>query len=151
MYAMQAKRTQIPRVAFLVTGFAVGAMARLMAPRSSPETALLKRSLADVEARLLQHESACQQKSELIEARLDDHETRLNDAPSTGQIVAAMEQLLGRTMQSLNQRLAAQAEAVDLLKTTVSQTDALLERVIGSLDSLREEPAGPTPAPRPHE
>jgi len=62
-----------------------------------------------------------------------------------------MEQLLGKTMQSLDQRLAAQAEAVDLLKTTVSQTDALLERVIESLDSLREEADGAPDATRPNE
>jgi hypothetical protein len=55
-----------------------------------------------------------------------------------------MEDLLGRTMQSLDQRLEAQAQAVDLLKTTVAQTDVLLERVLESLDSLRQEPSGPS-------
>jgi hypothetical protein len=148
---MKDERTQIPRVAFLVAGFAVGAVARLVVPRSPHEVAALKRSLAGVEARLLQREAAWQERFELLEARVNDHDARLSEVPSTGQIVAAMEQLLGKTMHSLDQRLAAQAEAVDLLKTTVSQTDALLERVIESLDLLREEPSGSTSTPRPQE
>ncbi len=142
---MQVERTKIPRVAFLAAGFAVGVIARLAAPRVTPDVSALKRSLDEVQARLKERESALQQRFDQIEARLTDHETRLNDVPSTGQIVTAMEQLLGKTMQSLNQKLAYQSEAVELLKTTVSQTDSLLERVIESLDSLRDEAAGPSP------
>ncbi len=48
-----------------------------------------------------------------------------------------MEQLLSKTMASLDERLTAQAQSIDLLKTTVSQTDSLLERVLESIDSLQ--------------
>jgi uncharacterized coiled-coil protein SlyX len=48
-----------------------------------------------------------------------------------------MEQLLSKTMASLDERLVTQARSIELLKTTVSQTDNLLERVLESLDSLQ--------------
>ena len=48
-----------------------------------------------------------------------------------------MEQFLSKTMGSLDDRLTAQAQSIDVLKTTVSQTDSLLERVLESLDSLQ--------------
>jgi uncharacterized coiled-coil protein SlyX len=48
-----------------------------------------------------------------------------------------MEQLLSKTMASLDDRLTTQARSIEVLKTTVSQTDSLLERVLESLDSLQ--------------
>jgi uncharacterized coiled-coil protein SlyX len=48
-----------------------------------------------------------------------------------------MEQLLSKTMTSLDDRLTTQAHSIEVLKTTVSQTDSLLERVLESLDSLQ--------------
>jgi uncharacterized coiled-coil protein SlyX len=48
-----------------------------------------------------------------------------------------MEQLLAKTMSSLDERLSTQAHSIEVLKTTVSQTDSLLERVLESLDSLQ--------------
>jgi uncharacterized coiled-coil protein SlyX len=47
-----------------------------------------------------------------------------------------MEQLLSKTMTSLDERLTTQAHSIEALKTTVTQTDSLLERVLESLDSL---------------
>ena len=72
-----------------------------------------------------------------VESKLDEHSAKLADVPSTSQIVAAMEQLLSRTMASLDDRLSTQAHSIEILKSTVSQTDALLERVLESLDSLQ--------------
>jgi hypothetical protein len=40
-------------------------------------------------------------------------------------------------MSSLDERLTVQAHSIDVLRTTVSQTDGLLERVLESLDSLQ--------------
>ena len=40
-------------------------------------------------------------------------------------------------MSSLDERLTTQAHSIEILKTTVSQTDSLLERVLESLDSLQ--------------
>jgi len=48
-----------------------------------------------------------------------------------------MEQLLSKTMASLDDRLTTQAHSIEVLKTTVAQTDSLLERVLESLDSLQ--------------
>jgi DNA repair exonuclease SbcCD ATPase subunit len=72
-----------------------------------------------------------------VETRLEEHSARLTDVPSTSQIVAAMEQLLSKTMASLDDRLTTQAHSIEVLKNTVSQTDNLLERVLESLDSLQ--------------
>ena len=41
------------------------------------------------------------------------------------------------TMASLDERLSSQAQSIEGLKTTVSQTDGLLERVLESLDTLQ--------------
>jgi uncharacterized coiled-coil protein SlyX len=48
-----------------------------------------------------------------------------------------MEQLLSKTMTSLDERLTTQAHSIEALKATVTQTDGLLERVLESLDSLQ--------------
>jgi hypothetical protein len=48
-----------------------------------------------------------------------------------------MEQLLSKTLSQLDDRMTTQARSIEVLKTTVSQTDSLLERVLESLDSLQ--------------
>lgn len=60
-----------------------------------------------------------------------------------------MEELLTKTMASLDDRLITQAHSIEVLKTTVSQTDSLLERVLESLDSLQtfSDPADCTEDP----
>jgi uncharacterized coiled-coil protein SlyX len=40
-------------------------------------------------------------------------------------------------MTTLDDRLTTQAHSIEVLKTTVSQTDSLLERVLESLDTLQ--------------
>jgi uncharacterized coiled-coil protein SlyX len=96
----------------------------------------LKRSIAELGSRLEAQESANTTRFIQVETRLDEHAAKLTDIPSTSQIVAAMEQLLSRTMTSLDERLTTQAHSIEALKTTVTQTDSLLERVLESLDSL---------------
>jgi len=97
----------------------------------------LKRAVSHLESRLAAQETATASRFGQIEARLDEHSTRLAEVPSTAQIVAAMEQLLSKTMVSLDDRLTTQAHSIEILKTTVSETDSLLERVLESLDSLQ--------------
>jgi hypothetical protein len=129
-----------PRVAIFLAGIAAAAITMPrrrgggMDPAAVDE---LKRSLAGLEARLQEQETADATRFAQVESRLEEHAARLADVPSTGQIVAAMEQLLSKTMASLDDRLTAQANSIDVLKTTVSQTDSLLERVLESLDSLQ--------------
>jgi len=136
-----------PRVAIFLAGVAAAA---ITLPRhrgggmDSATAVELKRSLAGLEARLQDRETADAERFAAgearfaqVESRLEEHATRLADVPSTSQIVAAMEQLLSKTMASLDDRLTNQANSIDVLKATVSQTDSLLERVLESLDSLQ--------------
>ena len=97
----------------------------------------LKAALAQLETRVSAQESMGATRFSQIEAKLDEHSTRLAAMPSTAQIVSAMEELLTKTMSSLDERLTSQARSIDTLKTTVAQTDSLLERVLESLDSLQ--------------
>ena len=131
----------VPRVAIFLAGVAAAA---ITLPRrvgqggqDSAATEALKRSLADLEARIQAREAADAGRFSLIEGRLEEHAAMLKEVPSTAQIVAAMEQLLTRTMASLDDRLTTQAHSIEVLKSTVSQTDSLLERVLESLDSLQ--------------
>jgi uncharacterized coiled-coil protein SlyX len=96
-----------------------------------------QRSVSTLESRLAAQEVAAAVRFGQIESRLDSHSAKLAEAPSTSQIVAVMEQLISKTMVSLDDRLTTQAHSIEVLKTTVSQTDSLLERVLESLDSLQ--------------
>ena len=136
----------VPRMAFFFAGVAAGALAaprRETAAGESADVRDLKAALSNLENRIATQESANANRLTQIEARLDEHAAKLSEIPSTTQIVSAMEQLLARTMSSLDERLSSQAHSIDLLKTTVSQTDGLLERVLESLDSLQNETESP--------
>jgi uncharacterized coiled-coil protein SlyX len=127
-------------MAAFLAGIAAGVLAGGNRERggSSPAvTAEIKNALAQLETRITAQDSASTARFGQIEAKLEEHATRLADVPSTAQIVTAMEQILARTMSSLDERLTSQARSIDTLKTTVAQTDSLLERVLESLDSLQ--------------
>jgi len=127
----------VPRAAFLLAGIAAGAMSRVFKSADEQESAQLRKSIADLEGQLANQKALQDNRLNKLEVRVAEHEQRLNDVPSTSQIVVAMEALLSKTMASLDARLSAQAHSIDVLKTTVSQTDELLERVLESIDSLR--------------
>ena len=97
----------------------------------------LKRAIAQLEAKLEARVSATEERLNRLESTVETHSSKLADIPSTSQIVAAMEQLLTKTMSSLDDRLTNQAQVIEVLKSTVSQTDSLLERVLESLDTLQ--------------
>ena len=130
----------VPRVAIFLAGVAAAAITLPRRERAGMDSAALdelKVSLAGLEARLQAREAADAARFAQVETRLEEHDDKLKDVPSTGQIVAAMEQLLSKTMASLDDRLTTQAHSIEVLQTTVSQTDSLLERVLESLDSLQ--------------
>jgi hypothetical protein len=132
--------TFVPRAAIFLAGAALGAIAlnRNKEGGGDPAAAReLKKALADLESRLADQQTVSTNRFTQIETRLEEHATKLAEVPSTAQIVAAMEQLLSKTMASLDDRLTTQAHSIEVLKTTVSQTDSLLERVLESLDSLQ--------------
>jgi uncharacterized coiled-coil protein SlyX len=136
----------VPRLAVFAAGMVAGVLTSSRRERGRIGTAAeqdLKRSIADLESRLEAHESAGATRFAQVEKRLDEHAVKLADVPSTAQIVGAMEQLLSKTMASLDERLTTQAHSIEALKTTVTETDNLLERVLESLDSLQTytEPA----------
>jgi chromosome segregation ATPase len=129
----------IPRIAIFAAGVAVAVLTNSRRGRGGIDPAAeqdLKRSIADLAGRMEAQESANAIRFAQVETRLDEHASKLADIPSTSQIVAAMEQLLSKTMTSLDERLTTQAHSIEALKTTVTQTDSLLERVLESLDSL---------------
>jgi hypothetical protein len=130
-----------PRVAIFLAGVAAGALSGMTDKRrreaDSGAIQDLKRSIAELDARLVAQQAASTAKFGQVEAQLQEHAAKLAEMPSTKQIVDAMEQLLSRTMSSLDERLTTQAHSIEVLKTTVSQTDSLLERVLESLDSLQ--------------
>src|ERR1035441_4866785 len=134
-----------PRVAIFLAGVAAAAITLPRHRSGGMDSATadeLKRSLAGLEGRLQDRESADAARFAAdaarfaadaarfaqVENRLEEHSARLADVPSTSQIVAAIEQLLCKTMASLDDRLTTQAHSIDVLKTTVAQTDSLLER-----------------------
>jgi chromosome segregation ATPase len=131
----------IPRFAIFLAGIAAGAFTTSRRERGSTfdtaDAEGIKKSLAGLETRLTAQDSAHTARLAQIEARLDEHASKLADVPSTSQIVSAMEQLLAKTMANLDERLSTQARSIDVLKNTVSQTDSLLERVLESLDSMQ--------------
>jgi hypothetical protein len=124
----------------LAAGLVTGTRKARSAPSSpadSSSVSELRDAVSALESRVAGQEAAASARLGQIESRLDDHSARLAEVPSTDQIVGAMEQLLAKTMTSLDERLTAQAHSIEVLKTTVSQTDSLLERVLESLDSLQ--------------
>lgn len=130
----------VPRVAIFLAGIAAGALTTSRRGRGGVDAGVarsLKASIADLENRLSAQQSAGEERFSRMEATLEEHTARLADVPSTSQIVAAMEGVLSKTMTSLDERLTTQARSIEVLKTTVSQTDNLLERVLESLDSLQ--------------
>src|SRR5690348_4967518 len=134
----------VPRAAIFLAGVAVGALTSARRESGSDSGAVqdLKRSVSELEARLASQETANVDRFGEIETRLHEQAAKLANIPSTAQIVSAMEQLLSKTMTSLDERLITQAHSIEVLKTTVSQTDSLLERVLESLDSLQNYSEG---------
>jgi hypothetical protein len=129
-----------PRIAVFLAGIAAGAwtLARKPGARADSDAIReLRTATADLETRLIAQGSATADRFTQIESRLDEHAAKLAEAPSTAQIVAAMEHLLSKTMANLDDRLTSQAHSIEILKTTVSQTDSVLERILESLDSLQ--------------
>jgi len=127
-----------PRLAVLIGGVAAGALARRWQAREAAAPALersLHRLARDMKSQVAAHEGRLRQ----LETRVEAHATQLKELPSTAQLVAAMDDLLAKALSGLEGRLSAQAQSIETLQLTVSQTDELLERVLESLDTLREE------------
>ena len=124
-----------PRLAVVIGGVAAGALARRWQAREAAAPAL-KRSLNELAREMKSQMAAHDGRLSQLETRVEVHETKLKELPSTAQIVAAMDELLAKAMSGLEGRLTAQAQSIETLQMTVTQTDELLERVLESLDTL---------------
>jgi uncharacterized coiled-coil protein SlyX len=127
------------RLAVVIGGFAAGALVRRW---QAHDAAAPRRSLDRLSREWKAQVRAHDHRIGRLEARSEAHEAKLKEVPSTAQIVSAMDELLRTAMSGLDGRLTAQARSIETLQTTVSQTDELLERVLESLDMLRETPEG---------
>jgi uncharacterized coiled-coil protein SlyX len=127
------------RLAVLIGGFAAGALVKRW---HGHDTAASQRSVdrlsREVKAQIRAHDHRLLR----LEACTDTHEAKLKDMPSTAQLLSSMDEMLAQAMTGLEGRLTAQAQSIETLQTTVSQTDELLERVLESLDTLRDMPVG---------
>ena len=123
------------RLAVVIGGFAAGALVRRW---QANDTAASRRSLDRLSREWKAQVRAHDYRLSRLEARSAAHEARLKDVPSTAQIVSAMDELLAKAMAGLEGRLTAQARSIETLQMTASQTDELLERVLESLDTLRD-------------
>jgi hypothetical protein len=137
----------IPRAVFILGGITIGAVSILWKSRETAEhSAPLRRGIADLEAKMSEQSMFYRSKLEEIEQRLEHHDTRLRDVPTIAQIVSTMETMLGNTMSGLDRKLADQVRSIEVLKTTVVQTDELMERVLDSIYSLQSNlPDGDKP------
>ena len=127
------------RLTFVLLGTAAGTVARSWNSRNGAQIVALQSSVTRLESQLQESVARLEQRMTVVESRVDDHECRLQKVPSTAEIVAAVEGLLAKRMTNLEKRFTAQTDSLDLLKTTVSQTDNLLERVLESLEVFRQE------------
>jgi len=130
------------RLAVLIGGFAAGAVIRRW---QAHDTAASQRSLNRLSREWKAQVRAHDWRLNRLEARSEAQETKLKEMPSTAQLIAAMDELLAQAMAGLEGRLTAQAQSIETLRLTVSETDELLERVLESLDTLRDA----SPAARP--
>ena len=129
----------LQRLAVLIGGFAAGALMRRW--QAHDTVGASQRSVDRVSREWKAQVRAHDNRLNRLEARSDAHEAKLQELPSTVQIVSAMDELLAKAMSGLEGRLTAQAQSIETLQTTVTQTDELLERVLESLDTLRDAPA----------
>jgi hypothetical protein len=93
--------------------------------------------LAGLVARLQSRQAADAARFTRVEIRPEEYTAALAHVPSTAQVFAAMELLRSKTMASPDDRLNTQTHPIEVLQTTVSQIDSLLERVLESLNSLQ--------------
>jgi len=72
-----------------------------------------------------------------LESQVSEHEAKLRELPTLAQVISTMEGMLSTTMSGLDQKLSEQVKSIEVLKTTVAQSDELMERVLDSIYSLQ--------------
>jgi DNA repair exonuclease SbcCD ATPase subunit len=128
----------VPQLAMFLAGLAAGVLTRWGQKQGSAAAGPLAGRIAEFEARLDAQDTIRASRVAELETRLDTVEGRIKEIPSPGQFAAATEQLLARTMGALDEKLQAQARAIETLRNSVVQTDELLKHMLTVLDSLQE-------------
>jgi len=103
-------------------------------PGSSEET---KVALASLEASLASLNARFDGRMSELEHKITEHDTKLQNVPTLTEIVSTMEQMLTGAMSGLDQKLSEQVHSIEMLKSTVSQSDELMEKVLDSIYSLQ--------------
>lgn len=94
-------------------------------------------AVASLEATIASFTTRYDSRLSSLETRVGDHEAKLKELPTLAQVVTTMEEMLSNTMSGLDQKLSDQVRSIEVLKTTVSQSDELMERVLDSIYSLQ--------------
>ena len=115
-----------------LSGDSANALAAIAALESSVASLTTRYDgrLAEVEGRIGGHD-----------AKLGEHEAKLKEMPTLAQVVSTMEEMLSSTMSGLDNKLSEQVRSIEVLKTTVAQSDELMERVLDSIYSLQSHVA----------
>jgi len=126
------------RLAALENGGAHSAAAE-EAPRVDSAETLA--AVASLEATVASLTSRYDGRLSTLETHVKEHDARLKELPTLAQVVSTMEEMLSSTMSGLDQKLSDQVKSIEVLKTTVAQSDELIERVLDSIYSLQNHVA----------
>jgi uncharacterized coiled-coil protein SlyX len=102
--------------------------------RNTPETLA---AVASIEATVASLTTRYDSRLTTLESQVAGHDAKLKELPTLSQVVSTMEEMLSNTMSGLDQKLTEQVRSIDVLKTTVAQSDELMERVLDSIYSLQ--------------
>lgn len=98
-------------------------------------------AIASLEATVASLTARYDDRMSKLESRVGAHDAKLKEVPTLAQVVTTMEEMLANTMSGLDQKLSDQVRSIETLKTTVSQSDELMERVLDSIYSLQSHVA----------
>jgi chromosome segregation ATPase len=108
-------------------------------PQSNPAETLA--AVASLEATVASLTTRYDDRLSALEGHVKEHEAKLKELPTLAQVVSTMEEMLSSTMSGLDQKLSDQVKSIEVLKTTVAQSDELMERVLDSIYSLQNHVA----------
>ncbi len=98
-------------------------------------------AVASLEARMASLTNRYDGRLAALETHVSAHDAKLKELPTLAQVVSTMEEMLSSTMSGLDQKLTDQVKSIEVLKTTVAQSDELMERVLDSIYSLQSHVA----------
>ena len=131
----------IPRTAVLLAGIVAESVSVLI-DLVRPVRPMKPKDMHPLDLRWTQRYDKLDSRLAAVEARVDRHDEKLVFVPSREQLIAALEEVFGRTIDALDERFAEQMRSMEDLRIMAAQTDELLERVLISVDSLQPEMAG---------